>query len=160
MPMPRQAQRVDWLAGASMLIRRSVLDSIGLFDEEFFLYYEETDFCLRARNAGFPTWYVPESRVAHVGSASTGIQDPSRPRAGYWFESRRRYLRKHHGLLYLWLANVVWVAGFAAWQVRRRLRGLPDSDPPHLLRDFVRHNFLARRPIRPEIGGTRPADSS
>jgi N-acetylglucosaminyl-diphospho-decaprenol L-rhamnosyltransferase len=160
LPIPTRPQPVDWLAGASMMIRRSVLDSIGLFDEEFFLYYEETDFCLRARRAGFPTWYVPESRVAHVGSASTGIQDASRPRPGYWFESRRHYLRKHHGLLYLWLANVVWVVGFAAWQLRRRVKGLPNPDPPHLLRDFLRHNILSSRTPGRTITGTRPAGSS
>ena len=160
MPIPSQPQRVDWLAGASMMIRRAVFESIGLFDERFFLYYEETDFCLRAHGAGFPTWYVPESRVAHVGSASTGIQDPSRPRAGYWFESRRRYLRKHHGLPYLWLANLVWLVGFGAARLRRRVTGLGEADPPGLLRDFLRHNFLARRPISSTVDGAPPADNA
>ncbi len=55
------------------MMRTSVLDRIGLFDETFFLYFEETDLCLRAARAGFETHYVRNSHVAHVGSASTGI---------------------------------------------------------------------------------------
>jgi N-acetylglucosaminyl-diphospho-decaprenol L-rhamnosyltransferase len=49
-----------------------VLDRIGLFDETFFLYFEETDLCLRAARAGWPTDYVVESRVAHIGSPPPG----------------------------------------------------------------------------------------
>jgi hypothetical protein len=152
LPIPTEPRPVDWLAGASMMIRRSVFESIGLFDERFFLYYEETDFCLRARRAGFPTWYVPESRIAHVGAGSTGFKDTTRPRPGYWFDSRRLYLRKHHGTIYLWAANAAWVAGYALGRVRRRLKGLPDADPPRLLRDFLNHNFATGR-RRPEPGG-------
>lgn len=144
LPIPTRPTAVDWLAGASMLIRNEVFEAIGGFDGDFFLYYEETDFCRRASKAGFPTWYVPESRVAHAGSQSTGFQDPSRPRAAYWYESRRRYLRKHHGLAYLWLANLLWVSSFAIGRLRRALKGLPDVDPPNLFRDFLRHNFLLR----------------
>ena len=137
--IPTVPTRVDWLAGASMLIRLDVFERIGLFDDGFFLYFEETDFCRRAADAGFETWYVPESRVAHVGSASTGFQDASRPRARYWFESRQRYLRKHFGAGYQRLADLGWIASFLVWRLRRRVRGLPDQDPPRLLRDFVRH---------------------
>lgn len=144
LPIPTLPTRVDWLAGASMLIRSEVFEAIGGFDDGFFLYFEETDFCLRARRAGFQTWYVPESRVAHIGSQSTGFKDRSRPRPAYWYESRRRYLRKHHGLAYLWLANLLWVTSFALGRLRRALKGLPDLDPPHLFRDFLRHNFLPR----------------
>jgi len=159
MPIPTRPQAVDWLAGASMLIRREVFDSIGLFDDGFFMYFEETDFCLRARRAGFPTWYLPESRVAHIGGGSTGLLDARRPRPAYWFESRRRYLRKHHGAPYLWAANAAWVAGFALAQLRRRVKRLPNPNPPRLLRDFLLHNLLPRPAFSPERDGARLADS-
>jgi len=151
-PVPTAPRRVDWLAGASMLIRREVFDHIGLFDEGFFLYYEETDFCRRAARAGFETWYVPASSVAHVGGGSTGVKDTSRPRAAYWFESRNRYFLRHHGRLYLFAANVSWVLTFAAWRIRRRIQGKPDPDPPGLLRDFLRHALAARWTSRPGEG--------
>ena len=73
-PIPLATTRVDWLAGASIMMRQSILDQIGLFDERFFLYFEETDLCRRAARAGWPTDYVVESRVAHIGSASTGMK--------------------------------------------------------------------------------------
>jgi hypothetical protein len=147
-PIPTQPTRVDWLAGASMLIRREVFDAIGRFDDGFFLYYEETDFCRRAAQAGFSTWYVPASRVAHAGSKSTGFQDLARPRPAYWFESRRRYLRKHHGALYLAAANLAWVASYLLGRLRERIKGLPRRDPPQLFRDFLRHNFAPARAQR------------
>lgn len=140
-PFPEHPQRVDWLAGASMLIRTDVLERIGLFDEGYFLYYEETDFCRRAADHGIETWYVPQSSVAHVGSASTGFQELSRPRPRYWFESRRRYFITHHGRAYLGLANVCWVVSFLLRRARWRLQRRPESDPPGLLRDFVRFSF-------------------
>ncbi|RYG70531.1 glycosyltransferase family 2 protein, partial [bacterium] len=56
---------VDWVAGALMIVRREVFDTIGLMDESYFLYYEETDFSLRAQRAGWPTWHVPQARVIH-----------------------------------------------------------------------------------------------
>ena len=68
-------QPIDWVPGASMMIRRAVVDAIGGLDENYFLYFEETDFCLRALKAGFPTWYVPESRVMHIAGQSSKITE-------------------------------------------------------------------------------------
>src|SRR5262249_24939007 len=65
----------DWMAGASMLVRRAVFDDIGLMDEGYFLYFEETDFCLRARRAGWPGWYVPASHVVHLVGQASGVTD-------------------------------------------------------------------------------------
>jgi len=144
MPVPTEPARVDWLAGASMLVRREVFETIGFFDENFFLYYEETDFCLRARRAGIETWYVPASRVEHVGAASTGWKDFSKPRSAYWFEGRRYYLAKNHGRPYLWAANWLWLCGYAVWWLRTAIQRKPDVYPPRFLRDFLRHNFAFR----------------
>jgi N-acetylglucosaminyl-diphospho-decaprenol L-rhamnosyltransferase len=135
----------DWLGGASLLIRRQVFEKAGLFDDEFFLYYEETDLCLRARRFGYRCWYVPSSRVVHLEGQSTGVstknEAPARlPR--YWFESRRHYFMKNHGPLKTHMADVAWTVGHLSWRARRRLQGKTDDDPPHLLSDFVRFNFL------------------
>lgn len=153
-PVPAEATRVDWLAGASMLIRREVFEAIGLYDENYFFYYEETDFCLRAARAGFETWYVPESRVAHIGAASSGAKDLSKPRAAYWWDGRRWYFYKNHGRVYLWAANAAWLAGFAIGEVRRRLIGRKGPFPPRYFRDFLRFN-LGFRPL----GRGRPIDA-
>jgi hypothetical protein len=143
-PRPTQSRQVDWLAGASVMIRRAVLEDVGLFDETFFLYFEETDLCRRAYLAGWPTWYVVESKVAHVGSASTGMKKWSRiPR--YWLDSRAHYFRKNHGEAYLAASNLAFAAANATFRVRRRLQGKPDPHPPGFYGDFVKHAF-ARRP--------------
>src|SRR5579862_9187929 len=73
--MTKTAQPVDWICGASMMIRPAVLAAIGGMDENYFLYFEETDFCRRALVAGHSTWYVPQSRVMHVMGQSTGVTD-------------------------------------------------------------------------------------
>ena len=73
--MTKTPQPIDWICGASMLIRPAVLESIGGMDENYFLYFEETDFCYRAKKAGFATWYVPESRVMHIRGQSTTVTD-------------------------------------------------------------------------------------
>ena len=135
---------VDWLAGASMMIRRAVLEDVGLFDETFFLYFEETDLCLRAKRAGWSTVYVRDSSVTHIGSASTQYNRNDRPMPTYWFDSRRHYFRKNHGRGYLFAANVVHAAGFGAFRVRQRLLRQEDNDPPRFWRDFVTYNFLSR----------------
>jgi len=145
--MGDQPEQVDWLPGASMMIRREVFDAIGLMDEGYFLYYEETDFCLQAKRAGWSCWYVPESRVMHIAGQSTGVTArgaaPKRlPQ--YVFDSRRRYFVKNHGFLYALLTDLVWTLGYSTWSVRRVLQRKPDTDPPHLLADSLRNNVLVK----------------
>jgi GT2 family glycosyltransferase len=149
-PVEDRPHPTDWLAGASMLVRRAVFDAIGVMDEKYFLYFEETDFCLRARRAGWRCWYVPSSRVVHLVGQSSGVTDarkPARRVPPYWFESRRRYFTRNHGPVYRLLADVAAATGFALWRARRRLQGKPDLDAPHYLGDLLRYNFLTHPPL-------------
>lgn len=65
---------VDFISGCVMLIKTSVFKEIGLFDEKYFMYLEDADFCARAKNKGFKIAYIPESVVWHInaGSSSSG----------------------------------------------------------------------------------------
>jgi hypothetical protein len=139
--LPRSTTRVDWLAGASMLIRREVFEDVGLMDEGFFLYYEETDFCRRAQQAGWPTAYVIESSISHIGSVSTGIQDLSKPTPTFWYASRHRYFRKHHGRTGLWVANFAYVLGGLIRRARSFLMRRPSHEPRGHMRGFLRFNL-------------------
>jgi N-acetylglucosaminyl-diphospho-decaprenol L-rhamnosyltransferase len=139
-PRPTVTREVDWLAGASMMIRADVIRQVGYFDETFFLYFEETDLCRRAKLAGWPTWYVLESRVEHVGSASTGMKNWRRV-PSYWFDSRRHYFEKNHGGAYLQAANVVFAASYGLYKLRARLQRKTDPNPPQFYRDFLRYSF-------------------
>lgn len=152
--MSDRAERVDWLPGASMMVRREVFDSVGLMDEGYFLYFEETDFCLQAARAGWQCWYVPQSRVMHIAGQSTGVTGLNaalnrRPR--YWFESRRRYWIKNHGWLYAAATDLVWAICFSIWKIRSAVQRKPRNDPPCYLRDFLRHSaiFHTTVPVNP-----------
>jgi N-acetylglucosaminyl-diphospho-decaprenol L-rhamnosyltransferase len=145
-PLPPGTERieVDWAAGASMAIRREVFTKIGLMDEAYFLYYEETDFCLRAKRAGFQVWYVPESRVVHLVGRSTGVtirehRPARRPR--YWFQSRWRYFKTGHGTVYAFLASLGFLVGRMTYRLRCLMTGQKIMDPPRFLSDFVRYGF-------------------
>jgi GT2 family glycosyltransferase len=139
--------QADWLSGSSLMIRREVFDDIGLMDEAYFLYFEESDFCLQAQRKGWELWYVPQSRIFHIIGASTGFtrytQKPPR-RKSYWFYSRRRYFVKNYGVLYAGLADFLHMAGYVLWRARRALQHKPDFDPPKYLFDFFLNSVLIK----------------
>ena len=153
-PIPEQTVRVDWLAGASLMMRMDVLDRIGLFDETFFLYFEETDLCHRAARAGWPTDYVRESRVAHIGSASTGMKDWQRI-PEFWLDSRWHYFSKTHGRGYAVAATLAHLAGGLLWRGRLLIQTKAKVDPPGYLRDLAAH-ALRKALGQPLRGGPAP----
>lgn len=89
-------QQIDQPMGAAFLIRKSLLDTIGLFDERFFIWFEEVDLCRRAREAGWEIWYDPESIVVHHGGQSFKQKDVIQKQI-YMFTSCAQYLWKHFG---------------------------------------------------------------
>ena len=87
------AQDVDWVSGACLLHRRALVDEIGALDERFFMYCEDVDFCLRAKQAGRIVRYDPRMRVSHQVAGST-----RRRRRRMLYERHRslwRYYKKH-----------------------------------------------------------------
>jgi len=145
--IPEEPRPVDWVSGAFMLVRKAVIDDIGLMDESYFLYFEETDFTRRARLAGWSCWHVPQSRIVHLVGQSSGVtvrDQPKRRVPSYWFESRRRYFVLNHGRLYAAMADLLVIAAFPVGRLLDRLRRKPDRNAPHFLADFIRHSALLR----------------
>jgi GT2 family glycosyltransferase len=138
--IPKTTREVDWLAGASMMMRSSMLKEIGLFDETFFLYFEETDLCKRADNKNWKTVYVKESRVGHIGSVSTGMKTWERV-PGYWLDSRKYYFCKNHGYLYAAAATLARLLGGMTWRVRAVIQKKTNAEPKYFLQDLLRHWF-------------------
>ncbi len=139
------SQPVDWVSGASMMIRAAVFSAIGGLDENYFLYFEETDFCFRARAAGFQTWYVPESRVMHLGGQSTQCNAPNLPRRplpAYWFESRRRYFVSRFGLNYAIAVDIVAIVAYSLGSIKRI--AARRARVPNFVHDLIRHSVLWR----------------
>jgi len=62
---PDRTKKVDWVTGAFMAFRRETYERIGGFDENYFMYYEDADICLRARKAGWETCYLPQAQAVH-----------------------------------------------------------------------------------------------
>ena len=138
LPEPGEAQVVDWMAGASLMVRHRTFEDAGGFDERFFLYFEETDLCLRARRAGWLSVYLPQSRVMHIGSVSTGMKSWKRI-PPFWFDSRLWFFTKNHGVAYAGAATLAHLAGALIFRTRRLFRKGSTDQPVHFLRDLVSH---------------------
>jgi len=100
----------DWVPGCYLLIRREVIDQVGLFDPRYFLYSEELDLCYCAKRAGWKVVYFPGTEVVHIGGESAKSDAPltssGRQIQGLQIESELLYFRKNHGVSAL-LASVV-----------------------------------------------------
>lgn len=104
-------QEVDWLEGAALMVRREVLERIDGFDERFFMYSEETDLCLRIREAGWHIQYCPEAEIIHHGGVSSD-QVPARTHIVF-NTSKVLYYRKHFGVLWAELLRRFLLCEFA-----------------------------------------------
>jgi GT2 family glycosyltransferase len=142
-PKPKVSTQADWVSGASMILRRSMLEEIGLLDEGLYTYFDDVDICLRARRAGWETWYVVESEVVHLGGASTGVTGRVvKRRPDYWFQARRRFFLKSYGKVYTALADAAFIIGYSLCRLRQRIQRRADTDPPQLLMDSIRHSVF------------------
>jgi GT2 family glycosyltransferase len=88
-------QRVDYVEGACLLVRRAAFAQVGGLDEGYFMYAEEVDWCKRMAAAGWEVWYAPAAQVVHIGGASSANRKTSREADLY--RSRVRYFRTYHG---------------------------------------------------------------
>jgi GT2 family glycosyltransferase len=120
-------RQVDWVSGALMLIRREVFDELRGFDERFFLYWEDADFCRRAAAAGWSTWYAPVAEVVHR-TARTSRHAPVRSLAAFHVSAFRYYWK--HGSVLAKLASPFVAAGLAGRFAARRSRVTPPMSEP------------------------------
>lgn len=136
---------VDWMAGASMMLTRNLVEKLRGFNEQYFLYYEETDLCFRAKKAGFEVWYVPNSHVMHIAGQSTKVTErnakPKRlPR--YLYESRRCYFINNHGIFYTFLTDLTLFFANILGMLKRVLTNKQYLSTPFSLIDTVKYSTL------------------
>lgn len=113
-----RAAVADWALGAVLLFSRRCFDALGGWDESFFLYSEETDFCLRARDAGYLTRYIPDSVAVHLGA---GSGQTSKTHA-MQIINRVRLYRRRHSAAAAWAYYALTVASESTWAVRAGAR--------------------------------------
>lgn len=142
---------VPWVTGAAVMLRTAALADAGLFDEGFFLYFEETELMRRLGDHGWTIWHEPAAKVVHDGGAATQIRDPetgmpyARPMPIYWYEARRRYFSLGSGRILGLGSGLAWLAGRLGWYVRRMLTLSAHSGPRREIRDLIRHGLWPSR---------------
>jgi GT2 family glycosyltransferase len=114
---------IDHPLGACMLVRRDVIERVGSFDEGFFMFCEEVDWCLRIRQSGWQIFYTPDAEIIHHVGAST--RQSAGPMLVQLHRSRDRLFQKHYGALYTQTARLIVTAGTrsAAKRARREYEG-------------------------------------
>ena len=142
----------DWVSFACALIRQAVFEHVGVLDDHFYLYFDDPDFCRRARRAGWSVLHWPAARVVHLRGRSNPVKSlgaEKKRRPIYWYESRSRYYAKYYGRPGLWLANGLWWAGRSISWARERF----GRRPPHVCeREWLDIWTNWRDPLRPPRG--------
>lgn len=104
----------EWTSFACVLIRHEVIEQVGFLDEGYFMYYDDVDYCRRARDRGWKVMHWPEARVVHLrggsGPIKESIANRKRPKR-YLYESRSRYFGRFYGRLGCLAANISWLFG-------------------------------------------------
>lgn len=136
----RSTRECDWVPGCYYLVRREVIDQVGLFDPRYFLYFEEVDHCRAVKAAGWSVVYFHDTEVVHIGGESAKsdakLTAGSRQISALQIESELLYFRKHAGLLgfatHLLLSCIAFVLMSAKSLVRSRGRQGIDQGLQHL----------------------------
>lgn len=121
-PVQSESFRPDWTSFACVLIRSQVFDSVGLLDEGYFMYFEDAEFCYRARNNGWNILHDPRARVVHLRGGSSPVKKNAQQRKRlprYFYESRTRFFFQLYGRFGLTAANLMWLIGRAVSKTRQ-----------------------------------------
>lgn len=149
-------RQCDWVPGCYFLVRKSVIDQVGLFDPRYFLYYEEIDHCLAARKAGWEVTFFADTTVVHIGGESaktTGeITAGGRQIEAMQIESELLYFRKNHGIAGVWADVLLSTAADGIVLLKHLLRRKSPAGP----RACANHIALVWSLFRRTAWATRP----
>lgn len=120
--VPPQDDQIEWASFACILLRSSMISEIGPMDEGYFLYFEDAEYCWRARKAGWRIAYVPDARAIHFRGGSGPVktlQTEKKRLPAYFYASRTRFLYQAYGRSGLVASNFLWLLGRGLAQLRR-----------------------------------------
>lgn len=118
------ATKPKWTSFACVLIRDEVFQQIGLMDERYFMFFEDVEYCHRARKAGWTIVNIPEARVVHLRGGSSPVKENTRQRKRlprYYYESRALFYFQTYGWLGLTVTNLLWETGRLISKIRQIL---------------------------------------
>jgi GT2 family glycosyltransferase len=132
------ARDVDWVGGAFMLLRRQMLDRIGVMDERFFFYGEDTELCHRAWKHGWRVRYDPGASIIHLGSASSDpTRLPSKQKDALMWKARYLLERRCYGRLAELFIRAVDITSFGLRYLKLRIRGKKNTPEFETQRDVL-----------------------
>lgn len=137
LPVRPDPAEIEWASFACILLDGAMVRQIGPMDDGYFLYFEDVEYCLRARRAGWRIAHVPEARAVHLRGGSGPVKSRAAARKrlpAYYYASRTRYFRQAIGRLGPVAANLGWYSGRAI-AMARRLTG--QSVPPAADREWL-----------------------
>lgn len=115
------SRMVDWISGCAILVRREVIEQVGALDDRFFYYWEETEWCMRARNKGWLIYHVPQAKIWHKG-----VQRNYQPGPNVTYYSARNKLmtmKKHHAPFRIWLyTGIQTLRTLVSWTLKPKWR--------------------------------------
>ncbi len=138
---------VPWTSFACVMIARRVLETCGLLDEGYFMYFEDADYCRTVRAHGFRVVHEPRGKVVHLRGKSSPVKEATRlkkARPSYYYEARSRYFLRGYGFLGAFLANLFWSLGLLL-VLPRQLIGQKERT---LMEDEFTDNWRGKRPSK------------
>ena len=135
-----QPLKPEWTSFASVIVRRAVIDKVGYMDEGYFMYFEDVDYCRRARVAGWEILHVPDARMVHLRGGTSEVKAAAKAlarRPVYFYKARSRYFARFYGgPKGLWLTNLFWSFGRIISLIRERVGGKAPHTCAHEAQDI------------------------
>lgn len=152
-PIPASNSKTnpDWSSFACVLIKGELIETIGMLDDGYFMYYEDAEFCHRSRMAGWDVLNVPKARVVHLRGKSSPVKSSTEKRKRlplYYYESRTRYFYQVYGYAGLFFANLLWWFG-RSFSKTRQVMGRNDKAVSEKQWLDIWTNF--NKPLKPYI---------
>lgn len=141
-PVSDEPTDFEWTSFACVMVRKSLFDRIGLLDEGYFMYFEDVDFCRRARAANAEVLHWPRAHVVHLRGGSSDVKSSIAERKRpprYFYASRARYYKKYYGTPGLLFTNLLWYLGRSVSLLRELVR----NKNPHLCQREGRDIWIA-----------------
>jgi hypothetical protein len=140
-----QPHTVDWISGCALLVRRQVIEQVGMLDERFFYYFEETEWCMRARERGWVIMHVPQAKLWHKG-----VQRDYHPSPNVtYYATRNRFLMlaKHKAPIRVWIATLLLTMGtLTSWSIKPKWQSMHEHRDAMWqgTLDYLRHRWGMR----------------
>jgi GT2 family glycosyltransferase len=149
-------REVDWVIGASIMVRRETVQQIGLKDERYFIFHEETDWCFQIKKSGSKVYFVPDARIIHYGGQTVSQMWGSKVVLEY-YKGKHLFLKKNfgNGALFIHRAFLgILLSTRLAAGTTKRLLGLNNADEWRSRRSFLIEGIKLQ--IRPDFSHAKP----